>query len=241
MTFGIDTINTETKPKYLPIRPLRAFWYFIKANRNPVDTDSALLMQLYLHGNEHEALYQRFRMHPLGQEIIARKQELYQKLHNANWLRSLPESTLGNAYQAFLDANNLDTAVLDSYYVRLDPTFNNLDDERKRVLRRVRGMHDLWHVVLGYGTDVSGEIQIMVFMNEQIPNRSFRFATALIKLFQSKKYPNICRLIADAKIRAQTCEWLPVQDWESLLEKPLKEVRDILRVGPPPKYEAVYA
>lgn len=235
-------LPTDVKPpKYEPVRPLRAFKCWLNSFTNPNDTKSALLMQIYLHGGEHELVYQKFRQHPVGQQVIARGLPLSDVLYDKARLRAMVEGSLGRAYIDFLDAEKIDTQSLDELYLELDPSWERLDDERKLVLGRARGMHDLWHVVLGYGRDVCGEFQIMVFMSEQIANRSFRLVIPLLKMIYWFKYPELIKLMRAASVRGRKAEWLPAQDWETLLEQPLDEVRKILKVGRPPVYEKIDA
>ena len=39
--------------------------------------------------------------------------------------------------------------------------------------------------------------------------------------------------------RGQRAAWLPAVAWESLLDRPIAEVRELLRVGAPPCYAPV--
>ena len=97
-------------------------------------------------------------------------------------------------------------------------------------------MHDLWHVVTGYGTDLIGELALIAFTNVQLPSRAFRMLVTLGRFFNEFKLPGTRALVGDAERRAREAVWLPAQDWEALLERPLDEIRETLRVGPPPSY-----
>ena len=48
------------------------------------------------------------------------------------------------------------------------------------------------------------------------------------------------RFIWDARRRARAAAWLPPQDWETLLQKPLDVVRGRLKLGRPPAYAPIY-
>ncbi len=56
------------------------------------------------------------------------------------------------------------------------------------------------------------------------------------RFFNEFKLPRTRALVGDAERRACEAVWLPARDWEALLERPLDEVREALRLGPPPSY-----
>ena len=45
------------------------------------------------------------------------------------------------------------------------------------------------------------------------------------------------RLIREGVRRGRRADWLIDQDWESLLPRPLEDVRELLGIDPPPIYE----
>ena len=97
-------------------------------------------------------------------------------------------------------------------------------------------VHDLWHVVTGYGRDHLGEIALVQIMRIQTRDTGLFLSTWLPFLFPSFGSRER-RFIWDARRRARAAVWLPAQDWETLLHKPLDMVREILKLGSPPVYE----
>ena len=53
--------------------------------------------------------------------------------------------------------------------------------------------------------------------------------------------PEARHLMLDGFARGLSAAWLPVAAWEELLDRPLSEVREQLRVGKPRPYEPFYA
>lgn len=84
-------------------------------------------------------------------------------------LRSLPAVTLGGAFARFLDANGLDPRAIPM-----------LEDEDAVTWARAHlyETHDVWHVALGFGTDIPGELGVQAFYAAQLPVRLPHFLIA---------------------------------------------------------------
>ena len=100
-------------------------------------------------------------------------------------------------------------------------------------------MHDLWHVVTGYSRDLIGELLLLSFSWKQLRTRAFALIIPVAYVFNEWQNPGFRVLAREALRRGRDAVWLPVQNWEALLERPLDEVRETLRVGPPPVYTQV--
>ena len=99
-------------------------------------------------------------------------------------------------------------------------------------------MHDLWHVVTGYGRDVLGELALLAFTYEQTRNPGVGYIVRNVERRMRKGgNAEVSAFLREASERGRGAAFLPVADWEALLERPLEEVREELRVGPPPEYE----
>ncbi len=76
-------------------------------------------------------------------------------------LRAMPEGSLGRHFAAFLDQRGLDPAGL----------YHSDDDapsDRDRFKLHMERSHDLWHTVLGFDTDVAGELGLQAFTMAQL-------------------------------------------------------------------------
>jgi len=74
-------------------------------------------------------------------------------------LRQLPQGTFGRAVAEFLDGN--------AFQPNTFPTTDS-DTPLEYLVSRVRRVHDLWHVLSGYGTDVTGELALQGFTLAQL-------------------------------------------------------------------------
>jgi ubiquinone biosynthesis protein COQ4 len=113
-----------------------------------------------------------------------------------------------------------------------------LGADYRRTMERLRDMHDLWHVVSGYGRDLVGEASLLTFTFAQTWNPGVGFIAAVAYL-RIGDVPGARGLLREAFRRGRRAAWLPGEDWEALLALPLDEVRSRLRVGRPPCYEGV--
>ncbi len=76
-------------------------------------------------------------------------------------LRAMPEGSLGRAFASFLDQRGLDPSGL---YHSDDAGSSDLE----RFKLHMERSHDLWHTVLGFDTDVAGELGLQAFTMAQL-------------------------------------------------------------------------
>jgi ubiquinone biosynthesis protein COQ4 len=118
------------------------------------------------------------------------------------------------------------------------------DDRRAWILaQRLRDMHDLIHVVTGYGRDLLGEMAVLSFSGGR-RTTSDNYRTSFILRLAQRKFarkgrPDAVRVLREATERGAKAAFLPAVDWEALLALPLPLVRDRLGISPPPEYRPI--
>ena len=102
-------------------------------------------------------------------------------------------------------------------------------------------MHDIWHVLTGYGTDALGEACVVAFSYPQTRSAGFAFiaAGAAVEFEKLRKGHPYGRAIWQAWRHGRSASWLPALDYEALLSEPLETARARLRVARPTLYDAV--
>jgi ubiquinone biosynthesis protein COQ4 len=218
------------------IRPVQA-WRAIRALlADPDDTAQVFRIIDALSGRSGERLFARFRATPTGARILEERRSLLGTLSDRDALRALPEGTLGRIYADFVSREQLsaDGLVAASAEGGRQVDFGA---ERRLVGERLRDMHDLWHVVTGYGRDLVGEAALLAFSYAQTRNRGVGFIVAVAWWRAGRAGAGFRRMIEEAYRRGKRSAWLPAADWEALLSKPLGDVRAELRLGSPPRYE----
>jgi ubiquinone biosynthesis protein COQ4 len=119
----------------------------------------------------------------------------------------------------------------------------NASEEVQVFADRTRDLHDLYHVLAGYGRDEFGEICVLAFSYPQQRLRSF----AVIALFGALNFASLLNkhkigaqgvfaAVAQAYRNGQKSTWLPGEDIEALLTEDIENLRRRLNIATPTKY-----
>lgn len=226
-----------------PIRPLVALRALRQLQRDPRDSEQFWLLTEALRGRSVWHLLQRFTEHPSGRKVLQQRRSLAAILQNRAALERLPRGSLGYCYAEFLQnhpASALERATLASSLQRFDPTDTS---DLAFVGSRLRDMHDLFHVLTGYGRDLLGELCVMAFCYPQHGTRSFA-ALALVgslRLRRTLDLPEVTDAVQQAYQQGRYAEWIPGQPIEDLLAENLDGLRARWRILPPTAYHAIEA
>ncbi len=203
---------------------------------NPDDTQQVFVIISALSGHSPQRMLRRLARDDTGARLLARKSNLLPLLLDRQRLRSLPEGSLGRAYLAFVESEGITAdGLVQASQVRepdADP-----DPELEYLRGRMRDTHDLWHAVTGYKGDLIGEAGLLAFTLVQTRNPGIGLIVAAA--FLRGRELGVRREIGRGFARGLRARWLVGFDWEQALERPLEEVRRELRIGAPPRYEAV--
>src|SRR5215472_825964 len=227
-----------TKPPRRRLRPLDA-WRAIRALlRDPDDTRQVFKIVDALSGNAGARIFSRFQSTPSGPRILEERRDLLQTLCRREALAALPAGSLGRSYLDFVTKEQITADGLVAASQEAREQVEALGEDYRRTMERLRDMHDLWHVVAGYGRDLVGEASLLAFTFAQTwnPGVGFIVAVAYLRLGDA---PGARGLLHEAFRRGRRAAWLPGEDWEALLARPLEEVRARLGLGTPPRYTPV--
>ncbi|MDX2093554.1 MAG: Coq4 family protein [Kofleriaceae bacterium] len=183
-------------------------------------------------------LHAGFQKTELGRRLLERKPDIVRILADRERLRAMPEGSLGRAYLAFVERENISAQGIREASLTADRLARQ-QAELAFVGDRMRDTHDLWHAVTGYHGDVLGEVGLLAFTLAQHwnPGIALIVAGALVK--GTGGQVSVASFVRDGYRRGRAAAWLPAQDWEALLERPLDEVRATLGLGAPPAYTPV--
>ena len=214
---------------------------------DPDDTSLVFVIVRALSGRGFERLFARVMADPIGAGILEQRRSLLPVLSDRDRpepdrdrLRALPERSLGRHYALFMDAERITADGLEAASLVDQSEF--YDTRAQCLSERLRDMHDLWHVVTGYGRDLVGEAGLLAFTYGQTRNRGVGFIVAMgaLKFWQEGRR-DVVRVVFDAWRRGRRAAFLPAVDWETLLAWPLERVRRELHVELPPAYEAAFS
>ena len=244
-----QTYQTETAAsngvalERLAYRPLTALRAIGKLFKDKEDTVQVFEIMRALSGKSIPNGYARLLSTTNGGAIAFRQQELAQILSDRAFLESLPAGSVGRAYLNFTTTENISAQGLIEESMRA----GNQDVERSHPFawygRRLRDVHDLWHVLSGYGRDAIGETCLVAFSYAQTKSLGFGFI-GLVGAFKLKKeLPGqpMFKAVWQAYRNGRKAAWLPGEDYVALLAEPLDEARARLNIAKPLAYLAVPA
>jgi ubiquinone biosynthesis protein COQ4 len=230
-------MKETTRPARKRVAPLKALRAIRALIRDPDDTPKVFEIIDALSGNAGERIFQRFRRTPNGERILHERRNLLARLDERESLKSLPPGTVGRIYADFAEREQITGQGLAD--ASMSARRDDLDPERRLFFDRLRDMHDLWHVVTGYGRDLVGEAALLAFSFAQTRNRGVGFIVAVAYLRASGDAAPARPLMVEGFRRGRRAAWLPGEDWEAILEQPLEVARQKLGLGAPPAYVPV--
>jgi ubiquinone biosynthesis protein COQ4 len=221
-----------------PIAALRA----IRAlKRNREDTRQAFLLMDALRGKTTLRQFARFRRTETGRAVLAERRRLLDRLCDRASLAALPPGTLGRAYFEFMASEQLSAEGL----VAASKFEKNLPPGEPMTLfrERSREMHDLLHIVAGYGRDPLGEACLAAFSFAQTGLKGFLViaVVAAQRIARARPGHAVHRAVFEGWRRGRRAKWLWAADWERLLAEPLAAIRQDAGVEPPLYYPKVLA
>jgi ubiquinone biosynthesis protein Coq4 len=118
-----------------------------------------------------------------------------------------------------------------------------MSEAERWFVARVHAMHDLRHVVTGYGVDRFGELCLLAFRTAQHPHPGMRFLCRFGVWKVSRDLPGVPvqSAVREATARGRAAAWLDAAPWETLLPIGLAETQRRLGVQAPAIYAAATA
>ena len=124
----------------------------LRANKE--DTSQVYAIMHALNGAAYEVDYVRLLETPDGGRIAYERVELAERLMDEAFRSAFPPGSVGEAYLAFLQTENISVqGLIDESHKGIPPA--ELDQEHPYVwfFRRFRDIHDILHVLTGYCRD----------------------------------------------------------------------------------------
>jgi ubiquinone biosynthesis protein COQ4 len=200
----------------------------------PERTEQAFEVVAALSGRDFERTFQRFLAHPDGRVLFAERPSLLAALSDRERLLALPSGSFGRAYAEFMQAARLDAQGLveAERQSEMAGRFDGIDPDREWFGDRIRDMHDLWHLLTGYGRDEAGESANLAFSFAQIPYRGIGLILFGILMRPYGGAVSWTRYLYRAWRRGRRATWLVAVPYERLLALPLADVRAALGIEP---------
>ncbi len=239
MTAAADFDDFERmRPQRL--EPLKALRAFRKLIHDKEDTAQVFEIMRALSGRSVSRGYNRMLRTMEGGRQAFLREELAHKLDDPAWLARFEPGTVGAAYLAFREERGFTADALAEIERQVIPA----TDAPHPVIwysRRLRDVHDIWHVLTGYGTDALGEACVVSFSYGQTRNLGFAFIGwgAAREIQREVRSIPARRAVWQAYRNGKAARWLPALDYEALFEQPLEAVRARLNIRPASVYQSV--
>jgi ubiquinone biosynthesis protein COQ4 len=144
---------------------------------DPERTDKVIEFLNCTGGDADLRAFARFRATAEGRRLLAERPSLLGTLSDLEALASLPPGSLGRAYADFMRSEQLAPDGIVSEFRNADTSTPVPDPEMEWFFERMDTMHDLWHVLTGYGRDEAGEVANLAFTLAQFPTRGLAILT----------------------------------------------------------------
>ena len=219
------------------IKPIQAGLAISRLLRDPDDTGQVFKILEALRGDSLSRALRRMRNDERGQALLAEQPNIVDALNDREALAALPEGSIGRTYFDFVHAEGLsaDGLVSSSHEA---PRFEKIGQDQRWLGDRLRDIHDLQHVMTGYGRDTLGELCLLSFMTTQVPSRGIDFIIFVGRTKGQKEQPglNLKELIGEGRQIGEAADWMLFTRWEDRLHEPLESVRAEMGFKPPVKY-----
>lgn len=191
---------------------------------DPEDTTRVFVLGLLVSRRAYPQFLARMTMDDRGARLLRERPAIDSTVVDFERLRALPATTLGGAYVRYLDRNELDPDLFQA------PP--GLPEVPSYVAKRMRQVHDIWHVLTGYETNVRGEVALQAFTWAQTDAPSALLITvgALLRFGLADR--SMLPMAIDGYRRGRRAEFLPPLWLEEMWERPLEDVRRELNIAP---------
>ncbi|MBI3558224.1 MAG: hypothetical protein HY074_18310 [Deltaproteobacteria bacterium] len=197
---------------------LKGLWLFLKVAIDPTNTRAATDGTVYVNVPVLPLIRRRFERDATGRRLLAERPRLDRPTIDFSALAALPTGTLGRAFADFYTDRGLDPDALQD----LPP---GVHGDEAYVALRLRQSHDLWHIVTGIGTDLTGEIELQAFTFGQLRTPSSLLLGFGGALQRNGKYPGLFFRALHAYRRGRRAAFFATVAWEDLFTFPLAEVQ----------------
>ncbi len=225
------------------LQPLRAWKALRKLIADKEDTAQVFELMRALSGGAIPKGYQRLMGTVEGGRIAYERDEFAERLSDKEWVASFGPGTVGAAYRDFVAPRGLTAEGLADESRKVEDVDIDALHPLTWYARRLRDVHDVWHVLTGYGTDALGEACLVAFSYKQ--TRSLGFG--VIALAAGREYSKLRidqpyrQAIREGFRNGSKAAWLPAVDYPALFAENLEAARRRLGIPVPAIYQSVPA
>jgi ubiquinone biosynthesis protein COQ4 len=191
-------------------------------------------------GRSGQRAFARFQASAGGARLLQVRPPLRAMLGgDRHELAAMPEGSLGRAYHDFMSAHGF--SVDGMAELGQAGGERSMGEAEKWFADRMNTLHDVRHVVAGYGQEPLGELCLLAFRFAQTrhPGMAF-FAVAWgLKTARAQRDQPIIAAVMEGYRRGRQAVWMDDGDWEHMLRESLATVRTRLSIVPHVVYHRI--
>ncbi|HQS71197.1 MAG: hypothetical protein B7Y36_03950 [Novosphingobium sp. 28-62-57] len=238
-------IYDERRPE-MKLRPFKAWRHFQNLLKDKENTEEVFHIFQSLPWRNLRGSAENFLRSERGQALRAKEPYLPAILDDHAALRLTPKGSLAHAYCDFMEREGLSAQGLVEEFDRFTRSsgFEQFDDQFKWYLNRMRDVHDMLHVLTGYGRDALGEACVLAFTYSQQPSPAHLFIGYMAGLNinkQTRRSAPVLKAVREGQKLGKACPRLCEQALTELLPMPLEDVRRRLNITPAVHYQQAHA
>ena len=215
----------------------KAFGHFRDLLEDKEETSHVFKIFESLPSKEFPGRVRRLALSEEGERLRRDEPFLPPILDDHETLRTMPKGSVAQAYCDFMESEGLSAAGLVAEADKLGrPSYGDLMEWYGH---RSRDVHDLMHVLTGYGRDALGEQCVLLFTHGQSPSQGhlllgYAGSLHLKKLVKSRA--PVMKAVRQAHRTGKACPPLVELSIRELLVKNLEQARAELRIPEPHWY-----
>ncbi|HEY2050972.1 MAG TPA: Coq4 family protein [Caulobacteraceae bacterium] len=217
---------------------VRAFRALRALLRDKEDTAKVFEIMRALNGGATVKGYHRLLRTSDGAALATARTEMARILDDDTLMAKFAPGTVGAHYFAWKRAEGLSAEGLAEVSRSVNGAAKPGDDNPYAWFgRRTRDIHDLWHVLSGYGRDGLGEASLVAFSFAQTRGLGWGFIAigAIAQALNQREFGAI-RAIIEGWRRGRRAAWLLGEDYRRVLGEDLEAARRRLRIQPARAY-----
>jgi ubiquinone biosynthesis protein COQ4 len=217
---------------------VRAFRALRALLRDKEDTARVFEIMRALNGGATAKGYHRLLQTPDGSVLAAARTEMAPILDDDAVMAQFAPGTVGAHYFAWKHAEGLSAEGLAEVSRSVNGAAKPSDDNPYAWFgRRTRDIHDLWHILSGYGRDGLGEASLVAFSFAQTGGLGWGFIAlgAIVQALKHREFGAV-RAIFEGWRRGRHAAWLLGEDYRHVLAEDLEAARRRLGIQPARAY-----
>lgn len=235
-------IYDERRPE-LRLRPAKAWRHFQNLLKDKENTEEVFHIFESLPWRNLRLSAEQFLQSPQGRSLRTKEPSLPSILDDHPALRIMPAGSLAHAYCDFMEREGLTAQGLVDEFDKFAQHHVQFEDQFRWYLNRMRDVHDMLHVLTGYGRDALGEACVLAFTYSQQPSPAHLFIGYMAGLNIRKQVRSdapVIKAVSEGKRLGKACPRLCEQSITALLPLPLDKVRRKLNITPAVHYHEAH-